>query len=323
MVDLVVGHLKRNHLGSILPEIDSVDAVRNARVATGLKADILDLVWRHAGPETLLSIGQSIREVEYDPIWHAAVRSADPALLFDKWQRFEVFGHSQNRVEIEQIDEKHAAFRRYTVDGGTPAAPENLLICGLIIALLEEIGCLGLRCEMPLDNGAKHCIRQDGRFALPHDPGRLATTSWTIGWRSQSLHLTKAASATELPDIAFSPSCAMSNRVLVGSVLRALSLDVARQWKIDELARQAGLSARSLQRRLREASQSFSRLVRLVRVHEACRLLTNTSAPITAIRFCAGFSDSAHFSRDFRATIGMTPTEYRKVYNLPANSVPH
>jgi AraC-like DNA-binding protein len=89
--------------------------------------------------------------------------------------------------------------------------------------------------------------------------------------------------------------------------------DVARQWKVGELAREAGLSTRSLQRRLGDAELSFSRLVRLVRIHEACRLLKDSDAPITSIGFCAGFSDSAHFSRDFRASMGMTPSDYRVV----------
>lgn len=90
-------------------------------------------------------------------------------------------------------------------------------------------------------------------------------------------------------------------------------LDIARQWKVGELAREAGLSTRSLQRRLGHADLSFSGLVRLVRIHEACRLLADGAAPITAIALCAGFSDSAHFSRDFRASMGMTPSDYRAV----------
>jgi AraC-like DNA-binding protein len=93
-------------------------------------------------------------------------------------------------------------------------------------------------------------------------------------------------------------------------------LDVARQWKVGELARETGLSTRSLQRRLGGAQLSLTRLVRLVRIHEACRLLKNTDAPLTTIGFCAGFSDSAHFSRDFRASTGMTPSDYRAAWTL-------
>ena len=96
-------------------------------------------------------------------------------------------------------------------------------------------------------------------------------------------------------------------------VIRLLMLDVDRQWKVSDLAREAGLSTRSLQRKLSDADLSFSHLVRIVRIHEACRLLKESEAPITTIAFCAGFSDSAHFSRDFRASMGMSPSNYRGV----------
>lgn len=313
MVDLVLHQLTKTHPELIPADAGTLDAVRHAQVPAGYKRDILDVIWRKAGPETLLSIGQGIRSVGYDPIWHAAVRSASPALLFDKWRRFEVFGHSRNRVRIDRTHERAASFERYTVDGGTPTTPENLLICGLIIALLEEIGCLGLRCEMPLENGAAYCIRENGRFRLPDDANALASAAWTIEWRTFSPRVENTVSEAGPPHVALPRSCNSTLRASIETVVRLLTLDVARQWKVGELAREAGFSARSLQRRLGDAELSFSRLVRLVRIHEACRLLKDSDAPVTAIGFCAGFSDSAHFSRDFRASMGMTPSDYRAV----------
>ena len=278
------------------------------------KRDFLDLVWREAGPETLLSIGQGIRDIGYDPIWHAAVRSASPTVMFDKWRRFEAFGHWQNRLRIDQTHEKRASFQRYAVGGGMPTTPENLLICGLIIALLEEIGCVGLRCDMPLDDGATYRIREDGRFSVPDDANPLMPDTWTIEWQMFSSRTKNAIPEAEPPDIALPQSCDSTLRNSIKTVVRLLTLDVSRQWKIDGLACEAGLSTRSLQRRLLDAELSFSHLVRLVRIHEACRLLKNSDAPITTIGFCAGFSDSAHFSRDFRASMGMTPSDYRAVW---------
>ncbi len=313
MVDLIVHQLKRTN-PALLPTVAStVDAVRHAQIPAEYKRDILDLVWRKAGPETLLSIGQGIRSARYDPIWHAAVRSANPALLFDKWQRFEVFAHSRNRLRIDQTHEKCASFQRYTVDGGTPTTPENLLICGMIIALLEEIGCLGLRCEMPLDDGTAYRVREDGHFSVPDDTNTLMTATWTIEWQMFSSRVEETTSEAEPPDIPLPRSCDSTLRASIETVVRLLMLDIARQWKIAELAREAGLSTRSLQRRLGDAELSFSRLVRLVRIHQACRLLKDSDVPLTTIGFCAGFSDSAHFSRDFRASMGMTPSDYRAV----------
>ena len=317
MVDLIVHQLKRTNPELIPIDTRAVDAVRHAHVPAEYKRDILDSVWRKAGPETLLSIGRGIRNVGYDPILHAAIRSASPTLLFDKWRRFEVFAHSRNRLRIDQTDEKRASFQRYTVDGGTPTTPENLLICGVVIVLLEQIGCLGLRCEMSLDDGAEYCIYENGAFRVPDDANTLVTAAWTIGWRVLSPRVENTTSETEPPHIALPLSCDSTQRASIETVVRILTLDVARQWKVGELAREAGMSTRSLQRRLGNAELSFSRLVRLVRIHEAGRLLKDSDAPITTIGLCAGFSDSAHFSRDFCASTGMTPSDYRAVCKYP------
>ena len=317
MVDLVVRQLRRTNPELIPADAGTVDSVRRAHAPAQFKRDILETVWREAGPQTLLSTGQGIREVAYDPVWRAALRSEDPALLFEKWGRFEAFAHSRNRLRIDHAGEKRASFQRYTVDGGTPTAPENLLICGLVIALLEEIGCLGLRCEMPLDDGTVYPIRDNGRFSVPDDADALMTAGWTIVWRNFSPRPENADSPAEPPEIALPQSCGSTLGRLIESVARILMRDVARHWKVGELAREAGLSTRSLQRRLRDAELSFSHLIRLVRVHEACGLLTNSDAPITAIGFCAGFSDSAQFSRDFRASMGMTPSDFRAVSRAP------
>lgn len=314
MLNLVVHQLKQTNPELLPTDVSAVDAVRHAHAPAEYKRGILDLVWREAGPETLLSIGQGIRNVGYDPIWRAAVGSASPAVAFDKWRRFEVFAHSRNRVRIDQTHEKRASFQRYTVGGGVPTSPENLLICGLIIALLEENGFGGLRCEMPLADGTAYCIREDGRFSVPGDANALMTAAWEIEWRTFSPRGKKSTPEAELPDIPLLQTCDSTLRTWIEVVVRLLMRDIARQWKVGELAREAGLSTRSLQRRLGGADLSFSRVVRLVRIHEACRLLQNSEVSITAVGFCAGFSDSAHFSRDFRASMGMTPSDYRAAF---------
>lgn len=259
----------------------------------------------------MLSIGQGIRSAEYDPIWRAAIRSASPTQLFDKWRRFEVFAHSRNRVQIDLIVENGASFRRYTNDGGTPTPPENLLICGLIIALLEEIGCSGLRCHMQVEGGTEITIREGGNFTIPDEPHHLQSDFWTIGWQTFSPCSQNARPQTDPPEITLPQSCEAILQETIDRLLRLLVRDVAHHWTVGELAGEAGLSTRSLQRRLSIAGLSFIQLVRLVRIHESCRLLRSSDLPITAIGFCSGFSDSAHFSRDFRASMGMTPSDYR------------
>jgi AraC-like DNA-binding protein len=77
------------------------------------------------------------------------------------------------------------------------------------------------------------------------------------------------------------------------------------------------LSPRSLQRRLAEENTSLSAIVRAVRIREACHLLLSESGlSLTEIGYWCGFSDSPHFSREFRRALAMPPS----VYRLPAAS---
>jgi len=302
----------RQHNPGLLPVAKArVDTLRQAHIPVEYKRDLLETVGRECGPEALLSIGQGINKVTYDPIWRRALCSENPSVLFDKWRRIEVFSHSKNRLEMRQAKDNHASFQRYTTDGGTPTTPENLLVCGMTIGLLEGIGCDGLWCEMGSKDDGVLRIRDQRRFWLPDNPSNLKTGDWTIGWDTHCTPGDVSAKDDELPQVQLPPISDESLATLAATAADLLMRDVSRQWKTGELARAVGLSTRTLQRRLGEAGLSFSGLVRLVRIHEACRLLRYDDTPLTVIGFCAGFSDSAHFSRDFRASVGLTPSEFR------------
>jgi len=311
LIDVVVLYLKQNNPGLLLADLDQVDALRNAHAPTDVKRDILETVRRNCGLKALLEIGQGIDSITYDPIWQAALRSETPQVLFDKWRRIETFTHSQNRVKISHISQNGANFQRYTMKGGKPGEAENLFVCGLVIALLQRIGCRGLWCDIAQRNGGAARVFSAGEFTTPFTNADLQSSDWTMGWQDFSPTANGHYADNQLLTVNLPPIDNPALLTQVKSVISQLNRDIARRWNVSELARASGLSTRSLQRHLSDAGLSFSRLVRLVRIHEACRLLRTGETPLTVIGFCAGFSDSAHFSRDFRASVGMTPTEYR------------
>jgi AraC-like DNA-binding protein len=72
-----------------------------------------------------------------------------------------------------------------------------------------------------------------------------------------------------------------------------------------------GVSARSLQDRLKRAGSSFRAELHAARVRAAQRLLAETEQKLTAIAVEVGFASLQHFSTRFRKATGMTPSAWR------------
>jgi AraC-like DNA-binding protein len=73
----------------------------------------------------------------------------------------------------------------------------------------------------------------------------------------------------------------------------------------------AGVSARTLQRRLADDGLSYSRLLDRLRFRASLPLLNEAGNSLTNIAYDLGYSDPAHFTRAFRRWSGMTPSAYR------------
>lgn len=277
------------------------------------KRNLLGRILNAAGAAEILRMGQGVREGTYDPIWRAAVNAQSPLHLMNGWRRLEAYAHSKNRVKMTPAGDREIRFQRYTVGGvDVPSDVENLLICGIVIALLEEIGCRELRCVMPLKDGHDFTIYAEHTTRTPDRRGdSLQTSSWSIDWQSFVPARPERELVFDSAYLGLPPDCNARSRKSVEEAVRLLVVDFVRQWKINELANELGQSTRSFQRNLKAANLNFSRLIRYLRVQEACRLIEARTETLAAVGYCAGFSDSAHFSRDFRASMGMTPTAFR------------
>jgi AraC-like DNA-binding protein len=110
-------------------------------------------------------------------------------------------------------------------------------------------------------------------------------------------------------------------RTLLDSVRLALcrSMTGARP-SIGRVARELGLSARTLQRRLREEGASYQGLLDEVRLRTARRLLSRTSLRAEEIAFMLGFDEFNSFTRAFRTWQGVSPNGWRG--RRPARSSP-
>ncbi|MGC3872219.1 GlxA family transcriptional regulator [Halomonas sp. GXIMD04776] len=133
-------------------------------------------------------------------------------------------------------------------------------------------------------------------------------------WAKKSLHIMLIDEARQgnHPQ----PHPLVLNKVDNRQVRKAISLieqHLGELIPIDELAERVGCSRRALERHFREtlgvSPQKFSRDLRL---RYGLWLLNFTKKSITEVGERCGFSDTAHFSRNFKDTFGYSPSDIRR-----------
>lgn len=88
---------------------------------------------------------------------------------------------------------------------------------------------------------------------------------------------------------------------------------------VDELARQAGMSISTLERRFRShLGTSPKRFILHAKIAAACERLLNTPMSVGEIAESLGYHEHASFTRAFTSVMHMSPTAYRKYYQLRA-----
>ncbi len=65
-----------------------------------------------------------------------------------------------------------------------------------------------------------------------------------------------------------------------------------------------------------QVGMSPYKYLHVCRVNQAQRILKTSNAPISEIAYSVGYSDPIVFTRHFKASLGMTPSEYRNEYAL-------
>lgn len=265
------------------------------QVTLDLKRRLLAHACDMAGPAFILQVGQGIHAIPSDPTLDVLRRAGDPAGLLDRWARLEKYHHSHHRVEVLQAGEGMMRLRHRSLRGPAPLALESLAVLGLLVALLQAIGCDGLEADL----GGEPALRQ-GQAVLTMLPSD--TSVWALRW--DGVRAEKRIRPPAQPG-------------LIEQLYLLLDDDPVRPWPIAVMAGAVGLSTRDLQRRLRRQGASYSGILRDARVRRAARAMLDTPGGLAEIGYAAGFADQAHFTREFRRILGASPAEWRRV------AVPH
>lgn len=269
-----------------------------ATVSVDTKRMLLAEARMQGGPGFLLRIGQGIHAVASDPTLDALRRAADPFDLLQRWLRLEKYHHSHHRTEMLSAGQQDLRLRHVSLDAIPPTADEDLVVLGLLAALLQSIGCRGIDTDIVDGDRSQPAIRSDRVVLLASL--LQSTGEWRIGW---SVHAPRSRPVPASPLAA----------TIVDRLYALLDDDPLCGWTIAAAARRLAHSPRSLQRHLHEAGASFSGVVRDARVKRAARSMGGTAASLAEIGYASGFSDQAHFTREFRRITGMAPAEWRRL----------
>ncbi len=87
--------------------------------------------------------------------------------------------------------------------------------------------------------------------------------------------------------------------------------------RLAEVAQRLGMTARTMQRRLRDEDLGFAALVDEARMVLARRYLLDDSLSISEMSFALGFSEPSAFARAFKRWSGSAPAEYREAARRP------
>ena len=104
-------------------------------------------------------------------------------------------------------------------------------------------------------------------------------------------------------------------------IVELLRSEFRRQWRVTELAREAGVHPVHLARVFRRLTkQTAGECVQHLRVEQACRQLTGSGQEIAAIAFELGFADQSHFTRALKKHTALTPAAFRRSFSPQAIS---
>ena len=264
------------------------------KISRTAKASLLNAALDDLGPSALLKIGSGIEDVHGKPMVSVLLNAISIPDVIERWQRLEVFFHGNHRVRTLNITEKTISVEHYSLNGNPPSKGEDLVIAGLLSALFKSVGakklCLHINNRVVLTDGDIH----EDVLDLP------SSNLWEYTW-------------SHLDTKAYTNITACKDQNIAQRLASIMSSDIGRSWNLISAAQIMGISTRTMQRKLALCETSFQSILRAERVDRAAIMLLESQYSLLEVGYATGFSDQAHFSREFKLRFNMTPTEYSKL----------
>lgn len=282
-----------------------------ARVDLRLKQDLVRSAVIQGGLGCLPLLGRGLHRLTHEPTHQALSAARGERDLFERWQRLERYVHSRHRCVLETCSLGEARILHVALGSGpAPSAAEDLVIAGVLAALLEAIGlqrvCVWLGGVMAYPN--------PDSLGIERSASQGSTSHWHFCWEGD-------ATRGEVDPFHARVRQLGADRAWPETAQRAylkLVDDLTRPLPLRELTGEVAMPWRTLQRRLSEAGLSYSLLLAEARRRTGAWRLLHTVDPIAEVGFLSGFSDQPHFTREMQRRVGMPPAAYRASFMMNA-----
>ncbi|MDP3584285.1 MAG: helix-turn-helix domain-containing protein [Thiobacillus sp.] len=179
-------------------------------------------------------------------------------------------------------------------------------------------------------------FRPDPNLAFADPAGRIVTAGGTTSWHDLALHIiARHASPGEAMRIAKVyllkwhgegqlPYAALVRRdPHADAVVRACENWLAEHFREHDALEQAvcrsGIPERTLKRRFKQATgTTLIERLQNERIEYAKELLESGALPVDEISVEAGYDDASFFRRLFKRRTGLSPSQYRRMFQLPS-----
>ncbi len=139
------------------------------------------------------------------------------------------------------------------------------------------------------------------------------------------LLLAHAAERESLASVGYLPNLDREAPPVIQKIMRYILANISGQVHTSEAARITGMTEPTFCRFFkRNTGNNFVGYVRKLRIGAACKLLVDSSLPITDVCYEVGYQNVSNFNRHFRREKGITPSRYREVFThrIPGNGGP-
>jgi AraC-like DNA-binding protein len=295
---------------------------KSAKVPLDAKRQLVGQVLAQRGWVGLLQLGEGVQDIEGEVLFDYLSASAEPRQILHSWLRLERYVHSRHRLRLAYPSPQHVQMHHYSVvEGQAPTPAEDVVVLGVLLGTLDRCGLKDLQfCWDAAPSWWDWSAAAKSEATLRQVFELEASAHWQIQWHGANKPASPPASSHLAPvrgrdawngwgDWGGQHSWSRKVADWVGQQLlqsRVESLSLAQAADV------LGVGERSLQRHLQAEGLRFVDVLGQVRVNLAASQLRLARCSLAEVGFSSGFADQAHFCREFKRRIGMSPLQWRE-----------